>query len=147
MITSEKIYPSNKIYVAKSPIHGLGVFANEDIKKGELIEATPLVFTGIKVLKMSKFRETGLTVLLDYLFSYLKNGEVVDQVIALGCASLYNHSNTPNANWKLNEDINVFEFYSTRDIQKDEEICTYYGPESYWTTRDLIKQFNNEKTE
>lgn len=144
MIDSEKIYPSQKIYVAKSPIHGLGVFANEDIPKDTLIETTPLLFTDIKVLKISKFRETELMVLLDYLFSYFKNGVVTNQVIALGNGSIYNHSNTPNANWRLNEDLNMFEFYSIADIKKDDEICTYYGPESYWKTRNQIKKHNEK---
>lgn len=33
-----KIYPSQKIYVAESEIHGMGVFASKPIEKGEVIE-------------------------------------------------------------------------------------------------------------
>jgi len=33
----------NKIYVGKSPIHGLGVFASEKILTGELIEECPIL--------------------------------------------------------------------------------------------------------
>ncbi len=33
-----KIYPPNKIYISKSPVHGYGVFANQVIEVGEIIE-------------------------------------------------------------------------------------------------------------
>lgn len=35
--SSMKIYVPRKIYVAKSNIHGLGVFAKKDLKKGEVV--------------------------------------------------------------------------------------------------------------
>jgi SET domain-containing protein len=54
-------------------------------------------------------------------------------VIAFGYGSLYNHSNTPNADWDIhpqNED--AFRFYALEDIYPDQEIFVYYGDESYF---------------
>ena len=38
MKRQSKLYKNNKLEVRESPIHGYGVFAKEDIKKGELLE-------------------------------------------------------------------------------------------------------------
>ena len=40
---SFRINPPTKIYVDKSPIHGWGVFASQDIETGEIIEEVPVL--------------------------------------------------------------------------------------------------------
>lgn len=130
MIKNGWLYPPNKIYVARSQIHGLGVFASEDIKKGEVFEITPI----LDVVK-SKEEDLGKEFLYDYRFAYNKNGKTTKLVLALGYGSLYNHSKDPNANWKLNEVLDMFEFYAVRDIKSGEEVLIYYGNEEYWQAR------------
>jgi hypothetical protein len=47
-------------------------------------------------------------------------------VLPLGFGPIYNSSNsTNNAEWTIKEQ--TFVFSATKDIQKDEEICTFYG--------------------
>lgn len=128
----EKINPPSKIYVARSKIHGLGVFAKSNIKKNEIIEICPIVFTDIKPVSKE------ITPLFDYLFSYIKNNQILNQVIACGYGSLYNHSFNKNADWRLIEALDVFEFFAIRNIKKDEEILISYGPEEYWNVRKHI---------
>jgi len=53
------ILPPKKIYVKKSPIHGLGVFAGEKITKDEMIEECPIL-----TLPINQGESSGL--LLDY---------------------------------------------------------------------------------
>ena len=134
MIKSGWLYPPNKIYVARSPIHGLGIFANEDILKGEVFEITPL----LDVVK-SKEEDLGREFLYDYRFAYNKNGKTTKLVLALGYGSLYNHSDDPNANWKLNEVLDMFEFYAVKDIKRGQEILIYYGNKEYWEARPHTK--------
>ena len=40
---SFRINPPTKIYVDKSPIHGWGVFASQDIEEGEVFEEVPVL--------------------------------------------------------------------------------------------------------
>jgi len=122
-----KIYPPKKVYVAKSPVHGYGVFANEFIKEGEIIEETPLYD-----LKIPKGESSPL--MNDYRFNWPQGSgsEWIKQVLPWGYGSIYNHSQNANANWRSNLERETFEFYAVRDISKDEEIFTYYGGVTYW---------------
>jgi len=123
-----KILPPTKVYVAKSPVHGYGVFANEIIYEGEIIEETPLLD-----LKISKGEMTSL--MIDYRFNW-PQGAGTDwnkQVLSWGYGCIYNHSNNANAHWRSNLERDTFEFVAGRTIQKDEEIFTYYGGVDYWS--------------
>ena len=52
-----------KIYVDKSPVHGCGVFAKEDIVEGEVFEECPVL-----TLPIEKGEVTSL--LIDYRFNW-----------------------------------------------------------------------------
>lgn len=121
-----RIFPPTKIFVAKSEVHGYGVFASAFIIEGEIIEECP-----IYDLKIPKGEVSD--VLIDYRFNWPQGTDFWEkQVIAWGWGSLYNHSNTPNALWRSNLENQTFEFYALRDIKPYEEIFTYYGGEDYW---------------
>ncbi len=138
MIKNGWLHPPTKIYVAKSRIHGLGVFASEDIQEGEVFEITHI----IDVVK-SKQEDLKHQFLYDYRFAYNVNGKIEKLVLALGYGSLYNHSSMPNANWRLNTELDMFEFFSVRDIKPGEEILICYGTGEYWKARSYIDY--NEK--
>ena len=120
-----RILPPTKIYVSHSPIHGLGVFASEIIKEGEIIEECPYIDLKIKKGESS-------SVLGDYRFNWPQGDEWELQVCTLGWGSLYNHSDNPNAAWRSNFINNTFEFFATRDIQPQEEVLVWYGGVEYW---------------
>ena len=63
-----------------------------------------------------------------------KSIDWVEFVIPLGNGSIYNHSETPNADWINHENpyIKVFKFIAIKDISPEEEIFTYYGDKNYW---------------
>ena len=119
------ISPPTKIYVKESPVHGLGVFASEKISAGEVFEICPLVDLGMKPGEVS-------STLLDYRFNWPQGMEWEKQVVGLGYASLYNHSNDANAAWRSDYDNYVFEFYAIKEILPGEEIFVYYGGDTYW---------------
>ena len=118
--------PPQKAYVDKSPIHGWGVFARERIYSGEVIEECP-------VLDLPIERGGTSSLLIDYRFNFPSgSGHDWDrQVIPLGYGCVYNHSNSPNANW-YSTDHNTFIFFAIADIEPGQEICTYYGDNTYW---------------
>jgi len=66
-------------------------------------------------------------------FEWPRSESWTNFVVALGYGSLYNHSNTPNANWTNDVENKTFIFFSTKPIKKGEEIFIYYGDENYWS--------------
>lgn len=143
---------SSKIEVRKSPIEGFGVFAKEDIKKGEILEESPFIILPFytlvsknifEVLKANDFlnpkekhsasliKNLGFKDADDYYFKWApkhqpEGEELVYTVLPLGFGPIYNTSNsTNNAEWKIED--KYFIFLASKDIKKDEEICTFYG--------------------
>lgn len=109
----------HRIIVQQSKIaEGLGVFAEEDIKKGELIEKAPLL-----LLSMKEFEHIKKTKLYYYFFEYTNK----HFAIALGYGSLYNHSYTPNARYLYNYKEKHFKIMAICDIKKGEEILFNYN--------------------
>lgn len=114
-----------KVYVDKSPIHGWGVFAKEDIMEGEVFEECPILTLPIDKGEIS-------SLLIDYRFNWPQGNDFEEQVVVLGYGSLYNHSNNANSFWISNLENRTFKFISNREIKKGEEIFVWYGDISYW---------------
>lgn len=107
------------ICVKETEKYGRGIFATRDIKKDELIEASPIVLS-----PESEWKYLGKTKLFYYCFYW---GE--DTAIALGYGSLINHSYSPNATFYNNEDNLTIDFYALVDIKAGEEITINYNGE------------------
>ncbi|OGE64418.1 hypothetical protein A3J13_00350 [Candidatus Daviesbacteria bacterium RIFCSPLOWO2_02_FULL_36_8] len=109
---------ASKIYVSSSkiPNSGKGVFATENIKKGEIIEVAPIL-----ILEFSDFIDTKWNKLFEYYFW-------MDDYVALslGFGSLYNHAKDANAKYELNREIEIITFTALKNIKKDEEILFNY---------------------
>ena len=120
------IKPPTKIEIKESPGKGWGVFATEDIEEGEIIEECLLLTLPIQKGEVS-------SLFLDYRFNYPQQGEWTEQVLGMGYASYYNHSNNANAYWRDHPTLKAFQFISNRKIFKYEEIFVFYGDDSYWS--------------
>lgn len=120
-----EILPPNKVCVKPSSVHGYGVFATQDIHVGEVFEECPILD-----LRIPKGESSSC--MIDYRYNWPKTTDCDKQVVAWGYGSLYNHSNTPNADWRENFEKQTFEFFAVKYIKKDEEIFTYYGGDDYW---------------
>ncbi|MEX0595200.1 MAG: SET domain-containing protein [Candidatus Paceibacterota bacterium] len=107
-----------KIYLKKSKIHGLGIFALEDIATGEVIETCPVL-----ILSKKDTETIDKTELYNYYFSW-KNQT---SALALGFGSIYNHAYIPNARYKTNYLRKQIIFIATKDINKDQEITVNYN--------------------
>jgi SET domain-containing protein len=113
----------NKLAVKKSTIHGFGVFAEKDMRKGEMIEECCFVFS-----------DTEDEVIIDYIFEAGKKFALL-----FGYGSLYNHSDEPNAEYNFNLKRRVATFKASESIKKGQEIFVSYGDE-WFDTRDLKKK-------
>jgi len=109
-------------YVKSSPIHGIGVFAGEDIPIGSLVWE---YVTGFD-------QEIGIDNLPTVIQQYIKDyGNVVKPGSYLICgdnARFMNHSDSPNISGANDKN------YALRDIMKGEEITVDY--------RDFDTEFN-----
>lgn len=104
----------SKVHIDKCP-HGLGVFASQNIAKGEIIERG-LMFpiTGVDGNENQHL--------------HIWSDDKSRWASASGCLTMYNHSGTPNI--KKNGDLvkNTMEVVALRDINAGEELCnTYYS--------------------
>lgn len=102
---------------------GFGVFTNENIEKGKIVE----ICYSLK-LKKTEIQHSNH----DYLFCYDSTAE---QYLPFGFGSIYNHSYEPNIHWKITwPEKGIIEFFSLRNIKKGEELTHNYGP-TYWKSR------------
>ena len=114
-----------KTYLDKSSIHGIGLFANEDIKQGELIWAfTKDVdqFIPGPVLRDISKEEA----------NFLENAAVYDEEEDTYClvadnVRFINHSDKPNVGETDRTTDDLLEMFALKDIKKGEEITLDYN--------------------
>lgn len=116
----------SKVYVKESLIQGLGVFAKQDFKEGDIIEIGLM------------YRLTNVDGNENpHLFTWSDDRKV--WAGASGCIPWYNHSDEPNIK-KVGDLINdKMTIIALRDIKKDEELCNRYFS-SKW--RKCFTEFN-----
>jgi hypothetical protein len=105
------------IYVGQTPGKGRGVFAARNIRKGELVEAAPVI-----VISDEDVDIIDQTALADY---YYKWGDS-HFALVLGYGSLYNYSATPNLTFKPDLKRNIMIYRAKRTISKDQELTINY---------------------
>lgn len=112
-----------KTVVKKSGVHGRGVFAEENINEGDIIEECEIIFLNKKDTEM-----IDKTKLYDYYFGW-RGGSA----LALGKGSLYNHSYGPNAFYKKDFNKMKIIFIALKSIREGEEIFVNYNgnPSNY----------------
>ena len=101
------------------PGTGRGVITTRPIRRGKLVEASPVV----RMTKRDRLDRS--TVLSHYPFEW--NDPPYIQAFPLGFAGLLNHSDTPNC--KIESDIKgeVLCTYALRNIEAGEELVWNYG--------------------
>ncbi|OGE18162.1 hypothetical protein A3F00_04100 [Candidatus Daviesbacteria bacterium RIFCSPHIGHO2_12_FULL_37_11] len=96
---------------------GKGVFAGENIRKGEVIEVAPIL-----ILEFSDFIDTKWNLLFEY---YFWMDDFV--VLALGYGSMYNHSENANIEYRILKDEKIIIFTTIKNIKRDEELLFNYS--------------------
>jgi len=102
---------------------GRGLFASEPLLRGTLIHSAPCLL----VTKASYQEHAKHTVLEHYLFN-TPNG---DKLLALGYGSIFNHSDSPNVDYRIDKPNLTVNYYASKGVEKGEELFIYYGA-SLW---------------
>lgn len=93
---------------------GRGVYATQRFYRGETIEICHVL-----VSKLDQYEEHAFD-----RWAYAFDGHAA---IALGAGSLYNHSATPNADWRCRRSSQTIRIFAVREIAQNEEILINYG--------------------
>lgn len=117
---------SAKLQVKKSPIHGYGVFAQENLYPNDLIEECYVIFP-----------EKNHDCYGDYQF---QAGDAGGLLLGFGC--IYNHSKNPNADYIYDSESSVCQFKAIRPIQCDEEILISYGKDWFSSRHMQLKEYS-----
>jgi len=105
-----------KFYIKKSKIHGLGIFAKKDIKKGELVGT----IEGKIIPKKEAYKKYRKY----YRFLHAINHS--EYILNRNLTMYTNHSCTPNCGLK-----NTVKIIAMKNIKKDEEITIDYNTLEY----------------
>ena len=108
------------LFIAPSDIEGRGVFAMENINKGEIIEICPVIILSKKDKKIIH-----KTLLHDYYFLWGKKQK--QAAIVLGYGSIYNHSYRPNAVYLRNHKAKTMDIICRKAIKAGDEITINYN--------------------
>ncbi|MCL6270637.1 SET domain-containing protein [Sansalvadorimonas sp. 2012CJ34-2] len=108
------------LYISSISGKGRGVFSSKKIERDTVIERCPAV-----VIPHKDIDHLRSTVLNNYYFCWGRNQD--QAAIALGLGSIYNHSYTPNALYRVCEDEEIIEFLAIKKILPNEEITINYN--------------------
>jgi SET domain-containing protein len=109
------------IEVKNTSEKGRGVFALRDFKSGEIIESCPIINISAKERKLVE-----KTIFDFYIYPWKSTRS---GALALGYGSIYNHSFSPNADWKQNFKTRSMIYRAIKSIKKGEEITVNYNGE------------------
>jgi SET domain-containing protein len=100
-----------KLELKQSPIHGYGVFADQDIAVGETIE---------ECYMLASHRQ-------DPAFNNYYFASANTAYLPLGFGSIYNHADQPNAEFLLDRENRIMHVFARQPIKAGDEIFISYG--------------------
>lgn len=106
------------LYVAPSPLHGFGVFTDEPIAPGDVIEECPVL-----VIPADQRHLIDQTIFSGYYYEW----DIGAGALALGFGSLYNHSYRPTARYDPADGSPVLVISAVRAIKPESEITINYN--------------------
>ncbi len=106
------------IEVFDDGVRDRGVRAIRNIQSGEFIERSHVI-----VILRAEWSRIETTILADYRFLW----DEEDSAIALGFASLFNHSYSPNARYYRVLEKRELHFFALRDIAEGEALTVNYN--------------------
>lgn len=115
-----------KIKIQKSNLHNQGVFANQDILEGEIIESCPLLQLAWRAQYQSD--PTIKTYMWANKKCNCKDCKLQSPIayFPLGYGSLYNHSDEPNVSVTINWKDQTATFKAMKTILVEEELLIKY---------------------
>jgi SET domain-containing protein len=138
------------VVVKQVPGRGRCVFAGEPIRRGQLIEIAPCLRFPRAQYEALQLAQTPLE---HYVF--VERG-TRDLLLALGIGSLFNHSESPNVDYRVappsipagssegERDLHAdpqgrVTFRCARPVAVGEELCIYYGPDLWFQENQQVE--------
>lgn len=118
------------LYIDKTAAMGRGVFTNESIPAGTLVEISPVI-----VMDASDRAYLDKTLLHDYIFEWGRD----KCCMALGYLPMYNHSYKSNCDYLMDYDEDVIFIKTVAAIEKGGELTINYNGEWNDTTEIWFK--------
>ena len=143
----------NKVYVSKSNIEGLGVFAKENIKKGEIVTIYPSdavrIDKGNEYYQMLSDRTLQISETCAYKTDY---GIILGDRDLINDTNLVGHIVNDYTNYKESLEQNCIYYpyhmfiliVAAIDIKKDNELLVSYGVD-YWNVIHRVQQVQQDK--
>jgi SET domain-containing protein len=125
VVEKKTLVPPSKLQVKKSNTNGYGVFATQNIRKGEVVEEAPFTRTELrdkevspKVLQVSYFLPCKCE-------ECKTKGEFL--LLSSGFVTLYNHSGSKNVECDFLPKQRLVRVTAVKDIKQGEEVFHNYG--------------------
>lgn len=109
------------IEIKRIPGKGRAVFATRDFQPGEIIESCPVL-----PLTPTERKHCEKTIMNHYIYPWRSTRSAA---VVFGAGSLYNHSFTPNADWKQNFHTECMVYRAIAPIKAGQEITINYNGE------------------
>jgi SET domain-containing protein len=109
------------LFIADATNRGRGVFTEEALPAGLLLEESPVIVMPPKDRPL-----LDQTLLHDYIFEW-NPGEEKACCMALGWVPLYNHSYASNCEYEMDYDAQVMRIHTVRAVAAGEELTINYN--------------------
>jgi len=117
---TKEIFQAQNVDIRESPLHGLGVFARESFRPGDIIETAPVI-----LLDSSERDQLRATKLFGYYF--LVENDATPVALGLGYSSLYNHAYSANTTYTVLLKDGLIVIKACKDIHAGEELTLNYN--------------------
>lgn len=108
------------LFIATTVSMGRGVFTNEDIAAGTVVEIAPVI-----VMNSEERKLLDQTQLHDYIFEWGENETLC--CMALGYVPVYNHSYESNCEYEMDYGLKTISIKSVKNIKAGEELFINYN--------------------
>ncbi len=107
------------------PHKGRGVFTTKAIKKGKIIEVSPVIIMASKNVPEDEAPD-------GWVLEWNDKKRSEAYALGLGYIMVYNHSSKPNIELEADMRAKTFEVKALRDIKAGEELCWDYNCGDVW---------------